>query len=45
LTWSGDFYVPVHFANDEIDWEMILGGTYDTRLIAGPSVTLQEVRE
>jgi uncharacterized protein (TIGR02217 family) len=45
LTWSGDFYVPVHFANDEIDWEMILGGPYDTRLIAGPSVTLQEVRE
>lgn len=45
LTWSGSFYVPVHFANDEIDWEMVRTGPRDTRLMAGPSVTLQEVRE
>lgn len=45
LTWSGDFYVPVHFANDEIDWEVLVGGPYDNRVVAGPSVVLQEVRE
>jgi uncharacterized protein (TIGR02217 family) len=45
LTWDGDFYVPVHFANDEIDWEVLVGGTYDNRVVAGPSVVLQEVRE
>jgi uncharacterized protein (TIGR02217 family) len=45
LTWSGEFYVPVHFANDEIDWEIVLGGPYTNRLVAGPSVVVQEVRE
>ena len=45
LTWSGEFYVPVHFANDDIDWEVLVGGTYDNRIVAGPSVVLQEVRE
>jgi uncharacterized protein (TIGR02217 family) len=45
LTWSGEFYVPVHFANDDIDWEIMVAGTYDNRVVAGPSVVLQEVRE
>lgn len=45
LTWAGSFYVPVHFASDEIDWELVRSGPADTRLMAGPSVTLQEVRE
>lgn len=45
LTWSGNFYVPVHFANDDIDWELVLGGPAANRLIAGPSVMLNEVRE
>jgi uncharacterized protein (TIGR02217 family) len=45
LTWSGNFYVPVHFANDEIDWELVKGGPADGRYLAGPSVTLLEVRE
>jgi hypothetical protein len=45
LTWSGEFFVPVHFANDDIDWEVIVSGTYDSRIVAGPSVVLQEVRE
>ena len=45
LTWQGDFYVPVHFANDEIDWDMISGGPASGRLIAGPTVMLNEVRE
>ena len=45
LTWSGEFYVPVHFANDDIDWEVVVGGGFSGRIIAGPSVVLQEVRE
>jgi hypothetical protein len=45
LTWQGNFYVPVQFANDEIDWELVASGPVDARLLAGPSVTLLEVRE
>jgi uncharacterized protein (TIGR02217 family) len=45
LTWSGSFYVPVHFASDEIDWELVRSGPMDTRLMAGPSVTVMEVAE
>ena len=45
LTWSGNFFVPVHFANDEIDWDMVRSGSPDARLIVGPTVTLMEVRE
>lgn len=45
LTWSGDYYVPVQFANDEMDWDFLLHGVYDRRLIAGPSVPLIEIRE
>lgn len=45
LTWSGQFYVPVHFLDDAIDWDLALGGDYDNRLVAGPQVVLEEVRE
>ncbi len=45
LTWTGGFYVPVHFANDEIDWDIVRSGSADTRLLTGPSVLLQEIRE
>ena len=45
LTWSGGFHVPVHFASDEIDWELVRSGPMDTRLMAGPSVTVMEVAE
>ena len=45
LTWSGTFYTPVHFASDDLDWELMRSGNPDQRLIAGRSVTLQEVRE
>lgn len=45
LAWSGSFYVPVHFMSDEIDWDMVAAGAADTRLLAGPSVVLMEVRE
>jgi len=45
LTWSGRFYVPVHFENDEIDWELVVSGAEAGRFMAGPNVVLMEVRE
>lgn len=45
VRWSGSFYVPVHFENDQIDWELVISGPADTRYLAGPSVVLTEVRE
>ena len=45
LAWSGSFYVPVHFEEDMIDWEMVAAGSNEQRLLAGPSVLLMEIRE
>lgn len=45
LTWTGNFYVPVHFLDDSIDWNLEIAGPADARFLAGPSVVLQEVRE
>lgn len=45
LAWSGAFYVPVHFMDDVIDWDLVLSGPAEQRLVAGPSVVLQEIRE
>lgn len=46
ITWSGRFYVPVHFQSDEIDWELVVpGADPDARFFAGTSVVLEEVRE
>lgn len=45
LTWTGGFYVPVQFANDELDWELLVSGPYAGRYVAGPSAALVEVRE
>ncbi len=45
LTWSGEFFVPVHFMEDEIGWDLARPGDMQDRLIAGPSVVLQEIRE
>lgn len=45
LTWSGEFYVPVQFADDDMDWDFLLHGDYERRLIAGPNVPLIEIRE
>jgi uncharacterized protein (TIGR02217 family) len=46
VTWTGQFYVPAHFLNDLIDWEMVAGGgSVDARFIAGPMVTLREILE
>jgi uncharacterized protein (TIGR02217 family) len=46
VTWSGRFYVPVHFLNDQIDWEMVVWGPDpDGRFASGPQVTVQEILE
>lgn len=45
LTWAGEFYVPVQFAEDELNWELVRPGHDDDRLVAGPSTTLIEIRE
>jgi hypothetical protein len=44
ITWSGSFYVPVHFLNDQIDWELVVWGQDpDGRFATGPMVTLEEI--
>lgn len=45
LVWVGDFYTPVHFSIDNLDWDLVRPGHYEDRLLAGPTVALQEVRE
>lgn len=46
ITWVGSFYVPVHFANDQIDWQMdIAGPVPDARFLSGPQVTVREILE
>jgi uncharacterized protein (TIGR02217 family) len=45
VTWSGVFYVPVHFTSDDLDWVLQRAGPASLRLMAGPSVILEEVRE
>jgi uncharacterized protein (TIGR02217 family) len=45
VSWSGRTYVPVHFENDDIDWDLVVAGAADLRVFAGPRVMLMEVRE
>jgi hypothetical protein len=45
LTWTGTFYVPVQFAEDSMDWEMVKPGDDDDRLVSGQSIRLIEIRE
>jgi hypothetical protein len=45
LTWSGTFYVPVHFENDDMDWSLVKPGGQLDRLVLGPSILLEEIRE
>jgi len=45
LGWSGTFYVPVQFENDQIDFDIVAGGQAASRFISGPSVSLVEVME
>lgn len=45
LSWSGRFYVPVHFMDDFLDWNLAAPGSADQRFVAGPTALLQEIRE
>ena len=46
VSWAGNFYVPVHFQNDMIDWAMVAPNTDpDSRYIVGPNILLEEIRE
>lgn len=45
LAWTGEFYVPVHFTNDQIEWELIAPGSAESRYFAAPSIPLSEIRE
>jgi hypothetical protein len=45
LTCSCDFYVPVHFRDDTMDWEIVAAGQRDARMVSIPSTYLDEVRE
>lgn len=45
LTWSAGFYVPVHFAEDDLPWELLAGGPADSRLIAGRGIVIKEIPE
>lgn len=45
LSWVGSFYVPVHFMNDYLEWELVAPGAADTRYASGPAAILQEIRE
>lgn len=41
----GDFYVPVHFATDNLDWDIVKPGPFEERLVQGPSFSIIEIRE
>lgn len=45
LTAAFSFYVPVHFASDNLEFDMIRPGDVEDRIVAGPDVVLIEVRE
>lgn len=46
VTWSGTFYVPVQFLDDNLDWDLLRPGSdAEDRLLAGTSVVLQEIVE
>ena len=45
LTWTGGFYIPVHFLDDEIEWQILRSGPVADRIVSGPRIVLQEVRE
>ena len=45
LTFTSEFYTPVQFATDVIEWDLMRPGDFDDRLVSGPSIPLIEVRE
>ena len=45
LTAAGNFYVPVHFRDDNMDWDLAIGGPMHGRMVTIPQTFLDEVRE
>lgn len=45
LAVTGSFYVPVQFATDNLDWDIVRPGPFGSRLVQGPAVGLVEIRE
>lgn len=45
LTAAFRFYTPVHFRDDDIQWELLAGGPYASRMVSFTSVYLDEIRE
>lgn len=45
LTWSGSFYVPAQFRDDEIAWELTAAGSPGVRMATIPATWIDEVRE
>lgn len=45
LTWSGNYYVPVHFRDDDLEWELLAGGAPSARMVSFSACYLDEVRE
>lgn len=46
MTWSGAFYVPVRFRDDDLEWDLGAGAADESaRLIVPPSIVLSEIRE
>lgn len=45
LAVSGSFYVPVQFATDNLDWDIVKPGPFSQRLVQGPQCGLVEIRE
>ena len=45
LGWSGSYYMPVHFRDDDLEWELFHGGPSATREVSFTSCYLDEVRE
>jgi len=45
ITWAAPFYVPVHFADDELEWKLEAAGSEAQRLLVGPRIVLDEVKQ
>lgn len=45
LAWAGEFYVPVQFRDDVLEWDLAIAGSRDARMVTVPSTYLDEIRE
>lgn len=45
LTWAGQFYVPVQFRDDTLDWDLAIAGPTNRRQVVIPACFIDEIRE